>query len=157
MTTLEDLVPSLDLCQQVHEKYPEAFRDSALIHIESYPWDAKIVTPRDVLCKDYRDKFIAPAPTLSEILDAIAAYDPDRDAQVTQSKGGAGVAWRWWNSGEYTTVTVFDDDEDYTVLGFEEYYEFDSKAVDVALSLWLKIADRERRMKEKKIRTGGVK
>ena len=64
---LEDLVPPLELCNQLK---PGEFEDSAMVWVDGIrDIDHKFVTVRTHSSEDYEE---APAPTLAEILDALA-------------------------------------------------------------------------------------
>ena len=75
MGNLKDLVPPLELCEQLPEG---AFKDSALVHVSMYVLDNMLkiedIVPRACLehCKDLYS-VMAPAPTLQEIMDALYA------------------------------------------------------------------------------------
>lgn len=75
MGHLEDLVPPVELCEQLP---PGAFSDSALVHVEVFALDGvatyKDIIPRACLETCYADligTIRAPAPTAQEIMDAL--------------------------------------------------------------------------------------
>lgn len=61
MSTLEQLVPPLELCQQIPDG---AFADSALVWVRMYRSQAIGLDERDGCCEE----IVCPAPTLEEIM-----------------------------------------------------------------------------------------
>lgn len=103
MSKLEDLVPKLDLCKQIPEG---AFEDSALTWNEGYVKGNFVIEQRG-----FGLHYIAPAPTLQEILAEI----PD----VTVNYDGRG---RW-------AVQA--------ILPSRAYGDCNANPATVALKVWL--------------------
>lgn len=62
--TLEDIVPSLELCKQIPN---ESFEDSALVWAVN--GSSCFIEQRELMEYANRSKTLAPAPTLQEIID----------------------------------------------------------------------------------------
>lgn len=117
MNNLEKLVPPLELCKQIPEG---AFCDSALVHAvvfcKSCSLSANnVVVPCSVVEDSDQYRYICPAPTLAEILEALAKMRP----LVAIAKRTSGE----WESSIWRADPVFDADNPATA----------------ALKLWLEI------------------
>ena len=119
MSSLEDLVPPLELCKQIPEG---AFADSALV------WWGACVYPR--LYPDgvrfntlWHKKGTIPAPTLSEILEELATDENHVDVWNVDADAGWGVQVL-----EY-----------FPVIG--NHYQHDRNPAIVALKLYLELTD----------------
>lgn len=121
MSKLEDLVPPLDLCQQIHAG---KFADSALVwelQDDETWWEV-------ILRSEARGEPAYPAPTLAEIMEALdAMYGGDIDV----------CAWNIIGQGAWGVQIM---DMGRTV----NYSESDTNPATAALRLWLEMNERKK-------------
>lgn len=118
--TLEDIVPSLELCKQIPN---ESFEDSALVWAVN--GSSCFIEQRELMEYANRSKTLAPAPTLVEILPELYAL------------AGADVVETYFDSSGWSVRYVYtmsdDDDVDDDML--DDNYN----PAYAALKLWLNL------------------
>ena len=122
MNNLENLVPPLDLCQQIPQG---KFDDSALVLAQLFTGHM-VVAPREAAVENAWD-IIAPAPMLAEIMAALANH------------GSAFT--RRDDDGWMVMLEIAGDDEGY---GYDAKIERDTtNPATAAMKLWLEVCGKE--------------